>query len=116
MNNEDRNHLEEFSDDEYLDATFDALNVNQPSSEQDHDTTSSSWNAPSSKSPITEVELRIKILKIHANRNLDAKAKAKAIQVMYMLWAMLSADMHSQPTSCRASCRQKYRIIEHRAV
>ncbi|KAI9284403.1 zinc-ribbon-domain-containing protein [Umbelopsis sp. AD052] len=75
--NETNSNSDEFSDEEYVDATYDTIYDHMPSGDSTHD---SSWTAPPPESPITQTELRKKIQEIRADRNMDAKEKAKAIQ------------------------------------
>jgi hypothetical protein len=80
--NETNSNSDEFSDEEYVDATYDTIYDNMPMGDSSHN---SSWTAPPPESPITQTELRKKIQEIHADRNIDAKEKAKAIQVCIIL-------------------------------
>ena len=86
--NETNSNSDEFSDEEYVDATYDTIYDNMPSGDSTHD---SSWTAPPPESPITQTELRKKIQEIRADRKMDAKEKAKAIQVRILI--ALSFDL-----------------------
>jgi hypothetical protein len=80
--NETNSNSDEFSDEEYVDATYDTIYDNMPSGDSTH---TSSWTAPPPESPITQTELRKKIQEIRADRHMDAKEKAKAIQVRILM-------------------------------